>query len=284
MLVKYCAVENGPIPLNHPCLASLRVQPAAFLARVPDENSTWLKLCVVGWAAFLLTACLLVILARERWEQKAVALRRAWRLAAAAAVMEHGWDQDRKQTAERMSEYQEREEDIKTAIGCGETLVFDLTAPASFGAEVARASAETMHKRMDLTPEPWMEPGQNHFLAACRAWGGLVWRWLNATLCEVISCGSCGWNAGAALLEAMQARVMAEGGRFLILKSLGGAEEFWKKQGFEHFAGGKSVAWLYECSAEVRKIMIQFKNQSGLKTFVKKLPRVAQASSGPDMV
>ena len=113
---------------------------------------------------------------------------------------------------------------MKSALGCGETFVFDPTAEAG-------ACAETMHRRMDLIPEPWMKPSEN-YLAACRAWGGLVWRWLNRVLCEVICCGSCGCNGGAALLEAMEARVMGEGARFLVLKSLMGGEDFWRRQRF----------------------------------------------------
>ena len=50
-------------------------------------------------------------------------------------------------------------------------------------------------------------------------------QWLSSALCEVISCGSCGCNGGAALLEATQARVMGEGARFLMLKSLMGGDD-----------------------------------------------------------
>jgi len=216
-----------------------------------------------------------VILVRERWEQKAslqacveagerkvqaqkaAACRRAWRLATAAVIIEQAWDKDRQQAAEKISGHLGREENMKTALGCGETFVFDPAAEASnFGAEVAGACAETMHRRMDLMPEPWVDPTQNYFLAACWAWGGLVWRWLNSVPCEVISCGSCGCNGGAVLLEAMQARVMGEGARFLILKSLTGGEDFWRRQGFEHFTWMKSVSWWPECSAEVRKAFV----------------------------
>lgn len=75
-------------------------------------------------------------------------------------------------------------------------------------------------------------------------------------LCEVISCGS---NAGK-----------SHGG-FLILKSLMGGEDFWRRQGFEHFACSSSVSWWDDCSFEVRKAFLQFKKQSSLRT-LKKLP------------
>lgn len=50
-------------------------------------------------------------------------------------------------------------------------------------------------------------------------------QWLNSALCEGISWGSCECNGGAALLEATQARVMGEGARFLMLKSLMGGDD-----------------------------------------------------------
>ena len=106
-----------------------------------------------------------------------------WRLATKAVAIEQAWDKDREEASEKISGYVGREENMKSALGCGETFVFDPTAEASnFGAKVAGACAETMHRRMDLIPEPWMEPSENYFLAACRAWGGLVWRWLNSVL------------------------------------------------------------------------------------------------------
>ena len=54
------------------------------------------------------------------------------------------------------SAHQEREENMKTALGCGKTFVFDPAEASNFGAEVAGACAKTMHNRMDLMPEPWI--------------------------------------------------------------------------------------------------------------------------------
>lgn len=63
---------------------------------------------------------------------------------------------------------------MKTALGCGKTFVFDPAEASNFGAEVAGACAKTMHNRMDLMPEPWMDPAQNYFwqLAGLGAWCG----------------------------------------------------------------------------------------------------------------
>ena len=159
MLVRACAADKGPIPLNHPCLVG-----------VPDGNSTWLRLCIAGWIAFLLAVCFLVILVRERWEQKAslqACLEAGERKVQAqkAAACRRAWR--RKQAAEKISEHQGREENMTTALGCGKTFVFDPAAEASnFGAEVAGACAETMHRRMDLMPERWMDPAQNFWQLA----------------------------------------------------------------------------------------------------------------------
>lgn len=98
----------------------------------------------------------MMILVRERWgrernfqAQKSAACRR---LATAAVITEQAWDKDRQQAAEKVSGHQEREENMKTALGCGKTFVFDPAEASNFGAEVC---------------------------ATCRPWGGLVWRWLN---------------------------------------------------------------------------------------------------------
>lgn len=143
LLLRFCAAGNGPIPLKHPCLASLPAQPASFFGHEGlDANSSWLKLCIAGWIVFLLSACFMMILVRERGKLGAG--------------------------------HQEREENMKTAFGCGKTFVLDPAEASNFGAEVAGACAKTMHNWMDLMPEPWMDPARNYFwqLAGLGAWCG----------------------------------------------------------------------------------------------------------------
>ena len=45
--------------------------PASFFGHEGlDANSSWLKLCIAGWIVFLLSACFMMILVRERKERE----------------------------------------------------------------------------------------------------------------------------------------------------------------------------------------------------------------------
>lgn len=257
-------------------------QPSAFLPRrAPLTNeSDWLRLCVIGWAAFLVTLLVLLMAIREWKELKerlGSQVSRMWRLAKSGAMLERAWVQDSQESLEKLCSRQELLENVRAALECGQTFVIDPGMVAtSFEKDMLRACEKTLYNRMEITPQPWMESSQNNALFAVRTFGGLVWRWLTPTLVELISCGSCGCSAGATLVQAMQQKVAAQGARFLILKALSDSEDFWTKQGFEHFTAGGALTWWPSCPEADQAAVLGFYEHSSPKTFVMRLPSMQE--------
>ena len=66
------------------------------------------------------------------------------------------------------------------ALECGSLLFLpSWGAKTPFAQEIAKASFNTMHARMDIEPEEWVHWRQpNKAIFAIRSWGGILWRWI----------------------------------------------------------------------------------------------------------
>ena len=64
------------------------------------------------------------------------------------------------------------------ALECGSLLFLpSWEAKTPFAQEIAKASFNTMHARMDIEPEEWMHWRQpNKAIFVIRSWGGILWR------------------------------------------------------------------------------------------------------------
>ena len=215
---------------------------------------------------------------RERQSQKEInqkKVRRTWRLAAAAKLWEVAYDSICEEKMKASCKQFDRDE----ALECGETFFFGsegLEAPLH---ELADASFETMKRRMELDQAPEWSWQANHAWFAVRSWGAIVWKWVMQTLaascCELLSIGSCGAGAGQALLDRMLATIAAqhEGVIYVILKSRAAAESFWEGQAFTSltsiFSDATPPQWFVNCPGCVQRILKRYREESGLKTFVR---------------
>ena len=215
---------------------------------------------------------------RERQSQKEInqkKVRRTWRLAATAKLWEVAYDSICEEKMKASCKQFDRDE----ALECGETFFFGsegLEAPLH---ELADASFETMKRRMELDQAPEWSWQANHAWFAVRSWGAIVWKWVMQTLaascCELLSIGSCGAGAGQALLDRMLATIAAqhEGVIYVILKSRAAAESFWEGQAFTSltsiFSDATPPQWFVNCPGCVQRILKRYREESGLKTFVR---------------
>ena len=70
-----------------------------------------------------------------------------------------------------------------------------------------------------------------------------MWRSLNKHIVEVISIGSCGLAAGAAMVDRIVQRVKQGGFKYIVLKSLSATESFWAQVGFVKLREVDSQGW-----------------------------------------
>ena len=292
MFVKACNLPNGPIDLSHACLTGIQAGHAlrqvasnSLLSRLHHHDiSTFfhrnfhIVQQLQGWVPFfLLLAAALVLFfvyrQQERhWRRQAWSLM--WRLTSAADQWRAMYEEKRDELIDEKFCQGEK----PAAINCGETFILD---SEDVGREMAHSCAAALNGRMDLNNPPrwmrWNTPG-NSALFAVRSWGGLVWRSLNKHIVEVISIGSCGLAAGAAMVDRMVQRVKQGRFKYIVLKSLSATESFWAQVGFVKLRGVDSQGWWDCCDNQTQSLLQDYVHGAGrLMPFGKRLEAGAEA-------
>ncbi|CAE6927169.1 unnamed protein product [Symbiodinium sp. CCMP2592] len=283
-----CDVPDGPIPYNHPCLAWEQERlPVLMATQTSTSTSPEASHCfqMAGWCLFAMMAIVAMVLAyRNQQHQSKISKQRlllmvlALRVTEYAEAFETTW-REKQEQQEQQRELSEQLESLGAALESANAILFDPENPESLSWEgLASACEETMQQRMEMPFPQWVKwtAAGNNAVFALRTWGGLVWRFLDRAIIEVIACGSCGGGLGKRLMKDMLGRVTKSVGVFyFVLKALTGSENFWGSQDFELLGHEPDVSWWPSCPEPVRRALQRYRTaSSGLPTYVRRFESV----------